>query len=188
MRPKLNEEAIYQAAVLSGELEIDSEGRIWRLYSRTGNRWGGGTRIFRHPRRRAENKTGVREYLQVRVMINWDRLHVQAHRLVYRHFHGPIPAGMTINHKNGSKADNRPENLEAVSPSENVLHSLHVLKRGRIDQNGTRNAMVKLTSEQVQEIRRRRATGEQLIPIAQDFGVTFQTISRIALNQRRQHA
>jgi hypothetical protein len=187
MKPKLTEEIVYQA-VLDGELEIDAQGRVWRLASRGWDRWKGCTRLNRHERRRAENRTGKREYLQVRVMWNSRRTHAMAHRLVWRHFFGPIPPNMTVNHKNGDKVDNRPENLELATYLEQVTHARHILKRGRLDQNGSRNSMAKLSASQVGEIRSRRAQGEKLTSIAQDFGITFQTVSRIALRQRRQQA
>ena len=76
--------------------------------------------------RRAENPTGS-GYLQVRVMIGYSRAHALAHRLVWRHFNGPIPAGQTINHKNGNRSDNRPENLELATTSEQALHKIRVL-------------------------------------------------------------
>ena len=41
-------------------------------------------------------------------------------RLVWSAFNGPIPAGMQINHINEDKTDNRLENLNLMTPKENV--------------------------------------------------------------------
>lgn len=49
---------------------------------------------------------------------------VLAHRVIYEHVNGPLPAHMTVNHINGITNDNRPENLEAVTQPENVAHAV----------------------------------------------------------------
>lgn len=51
------------------------------------------------------------------------------HRLVAEAFNGPRPTGMTINHKNGIKTDNRPENLEYLTHQENMRHAKEVINR-----------------------------------------------------------
>ena len=183
MSAPLNREDEVYRAVEAGELTIDSDGRIWRIGARRGDRWGGTTRLIPCEPRRAEHATGT--YLQVRVMFQGIRVHAMAHRLVWFHFHGPIPSGLTVNHKNGTKTDNRPSNLELATPLEQVLHARKVLRRGKLDQFGTRNAMAQLTTEQVQEICARRADGELLRVLAADYGVREQTISRIARGDRR---
>ena len=50
----------------------------------------------------------------------------RVHRLVVEAFIGPIPDGMQVNHINGNKRDNRFENLEIVSQSENALHAYRI--------------------------------------------------------------
>ena len=49
-----------------------------------------------------------------------------AHRVIWESVHGPIPDGIQINHINGIKTDNRIENLELVTPSENALHAYRI--------------------------------------------------------------
>lgn len=51
------------------------------------------------------------------------------HRLVWQSFIGEIPIKMQINHINGIRNDNRLENLEVVTVSQNILHSYRVLNR-----------------------------------------------------------
>lgn len=178
------EEEVYRT-VLAGELQIDKQGRIWRIAIRQGDRWHvGATRTTKIARRRAEHRVPF-GYLQVRAMYAGKRHHACAHRLVWRHFKGSIPVGLTINHKNGIKDDNRLENLELATYHEQQIHALHVLKHGRTDQWGEKNAMAKLSKKQVREIIRRRAAGERLVPIARDMGVAMQTVSQIARRESR---
>lgn len=183
MKTKHNEVVVYDA-VTQGLLEIDPLGRIWKIAERRGNRWGAPPKIRKVTRRRAEHDTGT--YLQVRWMVDRKRTNALAHRLVWMHFNGRIPGTLTINHKNGDKQDNRLENLELVTYSENAKHAARVLKVGHCaNQWGEQNYQAKLTEKDVAEIRRRRAAGERLIPIAKDFRVTYQTISKIARGDSR---
>lgn len=49
---------------------------------------------------------------------------VYVHRAVAEAFIGEIPDGYEINHKNGIKTDNRVENLEIVTRSQNCIHAI----------------------------------------------------------------
>lgn len=99
-------------AVLDGRLEIDNEGRVWRAHKRAEVAYG--------------------NYLRVRASVDNKLRSTLAHRLVWRHFRGPIPEGLQINHINGDGCDNRPANLELLTPSENGLHRHHILGRGQL--------------------------------------------------------
>lgn len=161
---KTPHEDILYALVINGEWVIDANGRIWK------------------GERRVERQT-PQGYLQVRKMSNGVRLHTGAHRLVYRHFHGEIPVGMAINHKNGIKIDNRPENLEIATYSQNMKHSFLI---GLRNQNGERNPAAKLTNKEVLEIRTKYANGGiTQAALAQCYGVAFQTISDIVRGDSR---
>ena len=45
------------------------------------------------------------------------------HRVLWVTFNGPIPEGMDIDHINGDRLDNRPENLRIVTRKENMRNS-----------------------------------------------------------------
>lgn len=55
--------------------------------------------------------------------VKFQRQYYAIHRLVWIYHHGPIPDGMTINHRNEVKDDNRIENLELLTSRDNQLYS-----------------------------------------------------------------
>lgn len=98
------------------------------------------------------------------------------HRLVALTFIGP--SRLQVNHKNGVKFDNRIENLEYVTGSENVLHA-HATG---LSKPGTQ----KLSFEQVQQLRTLKGTMTQ--PEAGKlFGIKQAQVSNIWNNKVRVH-
>jgi hypothetical protein len=85
--------------------------------------------------------------------------------------------GLTVNHINGIKTDNRIENLEYVTNSENVYHAY---RTGLLSNHGTTNGNAKLTADQVREVRQRfqsgLATAKQL---AEEYGIARTNMSGI---------
>ncbi len=65
-------------------------------------------------------------YVKADLWKDGKRHQTSVHRLVAEAFIGPLGV-MVVNHKNGSKTDNRVCNLEIVTPSENEIHSRYVL-------------------------------------------------------------
>lgn len=106
------------------------------------------------------------------------------HTLVAHHFIGPRPKGLTINHKNGIKSDNRVENLEYCTISENRLHSF---KLGLECNKGEQHSQHKLTDDQVRVIRLRAKDGESQSSIAGDFGVSQSAINLVVRRKRWPH-
>lgn len=103
------------------------------------------------------------------------------HRLVALAFLGDPPTpDHVVNHINNMKHDNRVENLEWVTQSENAKLGFIA---GR-DTTGERNSMAKLTWDQVHEIRRLRKQGTRVSLIAKMYDVGYGTIRNIVLNKR----
>ena len=64
-------------------------------------------------------------------MKNGKRKWYGTHRLVWIVFNGPIPEGMQVNHINEDKSDNRLENLNLMTPSENINWGTCIERRAK---------------------------------------------------------
>ena len=96
------------------------------------------------------------------------------HHLVALAFIGTRPYGHQVNHIDGNKKNNKPNNLEYVTCAENILHARAVLGVGI--QRGESNGNSKLGKADIQSI----IKDERLQRIiAADYGVTQSTISKI---------
>ena len=153
------------------EIQIDEQGRIWRI----GIRYNNGKDLYPCPPRRAEHKTRD-GYLEFRAMRDGKRRYVQAHRLVWQHFYGDIPPRQTINHINGIVDDNRPTNLELATMAEQIKHSTKI---GTRTAKGEANNNASLTNEEVEQIRILHRGGMMQKHIARQFNISKSQISRI---------
>lgn len=106
---------------------------------------------------------------------------ILVHRLVAAAFIGPRPDGLDVNHKNGIKADNRPENLEYCTRSQNVLHCRDVLGRGAYFKPGEGAPRGKLTEKQVRWFLARVHSKPfgWMTRIAKRWGVNSASLSRV---------
>jgi len=124
-------------------------------------------------------------YLLITLSRDGTKRHQRTHRvatLVAESFLGPRPPKLEVNHKDGVKANNRPENLEWVTRSRNVQHAWEMsLRDGRGATRGMRNGRAKLTDADVLAI---RASTESQRALGRRYGVTHETIGTI---KRRQH-
>ncbi len=106
------------------------------------------------------------------------------HRLVLEVTSGPCPPGMQARHLNGDRHDNRAANWAWGTKRENEEDKMAHGTTPR----GSRNAMAKLTWHQVGEIRALCLAGTVQRRIAEQFGISPMTVSRIARGESWQEA
>jgi hypothetical protein len=99
---------------------------------------------------------------------------VLVHRLVCIAFHGEPPPGHVVNHKNGNRSDNRAENLEWVTVSENCRHAM---RNGH--GVGERHSQAKLCAASVSLIRCLYSHGASQYDLAEWFGVHQANVHRV---------
>ena len=113
----------------------------------------------------------------------------RAHRLVGYAFCNPPTnwEGLQINHKNGIRTDNRAENLEWCTSTENIIHARDILGAD-YSNPGEEHPMSKLTEVDVLEIRRLHAEGGiSSKELGLKYGVHYSHIWRIVTRKRWKH-
>lgn len=105
---------------------------------------------------------------------------VSVHILVLRSFVGECPHKYQCNHLNGKRDDNRLENLEYCTRSDNLKHSYKVLRRPKGGVIGENHHKAKLNNSDVIEIRKLYKTNKYpQTRLAKMFNVRQTTISNI---------
>lgn len=165
---------------LKGVVQVSSHGNI-RTFDRIVNKCDGTQQIVRG---RVLTKAPDGRYKHVDTLDNKNEpISFQAHRLVAEVFvNNPDPENKTqVNHIDGNKNNNHPDNLEWVTCQENIQHAHDTGLHGVLE--GEDAPQAKLTTEQVIEARRRSKAGEYQDSIARDFGVP-RTVVCTAVNGR----
>ena len=123
-------------------------------------------------------------YLKYKLCKNGKEKSVISHRLVALAFLHNLNQKPEVNHINGIKDDNRLENLEWCTSSENTIHALN--EKLKIPQKVSEHGMSKLTEEKVLEIRligRTKTTKE----LGKMYNVDRTLISKVLLNKIWNH-
>lgn len=124
---------------------------------------------------------GTRGYPFVRLSSPQLRGNYAVHVLVLTAHVGPCPPGQETRHGPAGKLHAAVTNLSWGTRSKNV--GMDRLRDGQ-DNRGERHGNHKLTTEQVLEMRRRRAEGEELLSLAAAYSTSFQNVSDICLGKR----
>lgn len=116
-------------------------------------------------------------YLTVMLAENGKSKAKLSHRMIAMAFIDNNEGKKTVNHINGIKTDNRVENLEWASYSENMRHAINTgLATNFI------NSFRKMDKEMANEARNRLSLGERPMDIARDFNVPKDCIYNLRYN------
>ena len=168
-------EARVLALITLGALSVDDRGQVWRHRIVTQGSAIGGREVPCEPRRADTGRSETGGYRRIQVTVGTERVITPAHRIVWMVANQRmIPAGFEVNHKNGVKDDNRPENLELTTHAGNTIHALHTLGQYKASRAG------KLTPEQVVQIRHLRDSRlASRVLVAERFGVSTVMVRKI---------
>ena len=118
-------------------------------------------------------------YAKVSVSVNGKSKQRSVHSLVLEAFVGPRPLGMVINHKDGNKLNNCPENLEYVTDKQNHEHAAAL----GLAAYGERIFAAKITTAIAGKIKRMIIDGLPSIKIARKLGVSVYIVYKIKYGQ-----
>lgn len=117
-------------------------------------------------------------YLQVTLYKNSKPFTVTIHRIVAQNFIPNLNNLRCINHKDCNKKNNKVDNLEWCSYSQNSIHAIkHGLQPNNKYEN---NGQAKITKEKAEEIRRLYKTGKYFYrQIGEKFGICTRNVGKI---------
>lgn len=147
----------------NGVYQVSSLGNV-----RTFSRWPGKGRLLKP-------QTTKKGYRSVRLYCGASFKFITIHRLVAKAFIINTELKPQVNHINGNRADNRVENLEWVTGSENVQHSIKNF--GKYFGEAHSKALIK--ESQVIEMRKLHAEKMPVRDIATKFNINWNTLRTI---------
>lgn len=166
LRPVVGYEGLYS---------VTRDGRVWSEVRRVPR----GKGFVTIPGKCLQQSIGSHGYFTVQFFTDARGMHKPIHRVLAEAWMPrERPEASQVNHKNGVKTDNRIENLEWVTQSENMQHAYDIGLHGRAN---------KLTDTQAKEALARVASGASQREVANEFGVTQCLISSLWLGKTYKH-
>lgn len=160
---------------LEGRYQVSDLSRV-RSLSWEQPHSSGGTSFVKKERVRKFKQPKTNRYIQLGMVTEDGIVMIYHHRLVALAWI-PNPENKPfINHKNGIKWDNRIENLEWCTKSENAKHSFAT---GLQSNKGEKSPMHKLTEKEVLSIRARYAAGESSWKIFKSLDMSYTNVKDI---------
>lgn len=138
------------------------------------------TRAFRGRILVFDKKINGAGYLGVSLCANGRTVSCAVHRMIAITFLGP-KKDFQVNHKNGNRLDNRLENLEWVTPKENIQHAKNRGSKFGKSMRAATNPNAKLTQRQMDFIKKNASkflNTYHTKKLAIKYGVSRCTISR----------
>ena len=124
-------------------------------------------------------------YLRVNLRAAGVGKHWLVHRLVILCWTGLDLTGLTVNHINHIKTDNRLENLELMTLADNISESHRAGIRPLM--RGSTNGNSKLTPTLVRKIRQEHREGSTMAVIADRYGIWPGTVNQICKRRTWRH-
>lgn len=172
-------------------LEVSSLGRVRvierdsKVHGRKRNGKVQGGFIQRRPAQLLSPCVTKGGYLEIAVRVDGARRKFTVHRLVGKAFVEGYFEGASIDHLDGNKLNNLPDNLEWVTLSENTKRQWTT---GLVDLRGELHPSAKLTNLQAHAIECLHREGFPTSAVAEWFGVSTAMVYKIAHGNRQSHA
>lgn len=145
-------------------------------------------------------RNSKRGWRSVRIRVNGQEKTVLIHKLVALSFLGPRPYGLTINHIDGAKPNNKPENLEYCTNQENIDHAValglfskrdlpkgndHWMRKSpeRV-KRGEKHPCATITDAQARQIKELLKRWRRVKDIAAEFSISPSTVCDIKRGKR----
>lgn len=128
-------------------------------------------------------------YAYVNIMVGDSKVKRKVHRLVCEAWHGSCPSHHECGHLDGTRDNNRADNLSWITRSENGLQMAADgrASKGPEPMRGEANARAKLTTEQVREMRQLAADGAKYRELASQFEISIPQVGCIVRRERWAH-